>query len=130
MLNKQRVANPAHFITVCQNTHYGVFSIKSTQPEKLIDSKEFFGKCSNFLKPFDRIQVIKQDELIILEYIVRDIDPHNLTVETIKLSKLDLLNGTYIQYSNSVQRTNYGKENKVFQTKLASEKEGKEENGN
>lgn len=99
MQNPRKQANPTHLLSVCQNTHYSIFSLKTTQPEVITDAPDFFGKCANFLRPFDHVQVIREDDQVIIEYIIKSIDPVNLKAQTIKLSKIDLVKEEVVYYS-------------------------------
>jgi len=98
--NARKVANPTHLISVAQNTHYGVYSIQTTQPEEIIDDPRFLGKCYQFLKPLDRVQVIDRDAQVIYEYIMKSFDSVKLLAEKIKLSKIDLMRGEVTYYTN------------------------------
>lgn len=129
--NKRATANPSHLISVSQNTHYSILSLVTTQPEEITDRPEFFGKCYNFLKPLDRVQVIRRDDQVIIEYIVKSIDSTKLLVETIKLSKIDLIKPEVIIYTTIEQNSSLIPEpNPDVKplAKLATEKE--ENNGN
>jgi hypothetical protein len=87
---KPKTANPNHFKKLHENIYYAIFSLMSNELDEIIESKDYFSKCSNMLKPFDRIQIVKEEEQVVFEYIVTEVIQELNEVKVQKLSKIDL----------------------------------------
>jgi hypothetical protein len=104
-----KAANPNHFKKVFENSYFTMFTLLSNELQEVIDGKDYFAKCTSFLKVFDRLQIVKGDEKIVYEYIVMEVDSLHNKVVIQKLHKIDLLSGKQTLFGYDVSTKNIEK---------------------